>query len=535
MGEQMGAEAERGTKAPPRTTEADVDARLRAVAERIGVLSTRGDWDGMAGFLGDHWMEAWCALRPDELARLLSDAPASVFTAGRGGRVLHRALTLFLPGVPFAAVDEESAGTADEELGELDAIAVETVSLMRMRESGLAQLAGAGFERLGGRLARYENGLVDPLGDFGGMLRLQAGLAQLARGDFVAADAWFARAAERTPERLFFAQRDALANRALLHAAIGTRRTAEEILERIPSIPRASASWTEDSIDASCDVARLLLRLRRGDATALPRDVLSLPWRAIGTAWPLLLWVLAETELQRRRTEPLLSMVASVEQMRLPGVDGDGMAGSVIGLCRSIAQRASGRPVHASAVAPEWLETDVPLARVIRARLRLAEGDAAGALDIIRRIDERGGHIERVTGAANLTAIAAHLQLEDEASARAVAARLSRDDLAPGYLYLREPRTVALIASMPGFSDLVPVATGGGAAALADIGETLTTREREVFGMLMGDISVDEICRRLYVTRNTVKTHRRNLYRKLGVRSREQLRAIGLANPHLWR
>jgi DNA-binding CsgD family transcriptional regulator len=52
----------------------------------------------------------------------------------------------------------------------------------------------------------------------------------------------------------------------------------------------------------------------------------------------------------------------------------------------------------------------------------------------------------------------------------------------------------------------------------ADYG--LTAREREVLGLLVEDHTQKEIAEKLFVSPHTVDTHLRNIYRKLGVRSR---------------
>jgi LuxR family maltose regulon positive regulatory protein len=54
----------------------------------------------------------------------------------------------------------------------------------------------------------------------------------------------------------------------------------------------------------------------------------------------------------------------------------------------------------------------------------------------------------------------------------------------------------------------------------ATITEELTAKEQEVLGLLATRLSRREIGQRLYVSLNTVKTHQRAVYRKLGVESR---------------
>ena len=58
-------------------------------------------------------------------------------------------------------------------------------------------------------------------------------------------------------------------------------------------------------------------------------------------------------------------------------------------------------------------------------------------------------------------------------------------------------------------------------APSAPLAEPLTGREQAVASLLRKSMSVSEIARELYLSGNTVTTHRRAIYRKLGVRTRE--------------
>lgn len=62
--------------------------------------------------------------------------------------------------------------------------------------------------------------------------------------------------------------------------------------------------------------------------------------------------------------------------------------------------------------------------------------------------------------------------------------------------------------------------------------EPLTRRERVILSNLDEDVTLEEIATKLFVTRNTVKSQVRSVYRKLGVSSRaeavECARRIGL-------
>src|SRR3954447_18353541 len=69
-----------------------------------------------------------------------------------------------------------------------------------------------------------------------------------------------------------------------------------------------------------------------------------------------------------------------------------------------------------------------------------------------------------------------------------------------------------------------------GAGATASMGpELLTPREADVLELLRQGRSNAEIALALHVSIETVRTHRRNIYRKLGVRTRREL--AGLQTP----
>jgi LuxR family transcriptional regulator, transcriptional regulator of spore coat protein len=59
---------------------------------------------------------------------------------------------------------------------------------------------------------------------------------------------------------------------------------------------------------------------------------------------------------------------------------------------------------------------------------------------------------------------------------------------------------------------------------------TLTRRERVVLAELTEDVTLEEIATRLFVTRNTVKSQVRSVYRKIGVSTRAE--AVAWAEAH---
>jgi ATP/maltotriose-dependent transcriptional regulator MalT len=60
-------------------------------------------------------------------------------------------------------------------------------------------------------------------------------------------------------------------------------------------------------------------------------------------------------------------------------------------------------------------------------------------------------------------------------------------------------------------------------------GEQLTSREIEVLKYLSADKSIEQIGKTLHISKNTMKTHLRNIYRKLEVNDRKQAAEIAKA------
>ena len=54
----------------------------------------------------------------------------------------------------------------------------------------------------------------------------------------------------------------------------------------------------------------------------------------------------------------------------------------------------------------------------------------------------------------------------------------------------------------------------------------LTEREGEVFALLARGRDVGYIEQALFISRNTVNTHRKNLYRKLGIHTQQELLSL---------
>jgi len=80
-------------------------------------------------------------------------------------------------------------------------------------------------------------------------------------------------------------------------------------------------------------------------------------------------------------------------------------------------------------------------------------------------------------------------------------------------------------------NDYARLAQGVGADAAAGA-EELTVREQEVLRLLARGLTNKEIAAATHLATDTVKTHLRNIYRKLGVRNRSQAVSVALKLFH---
>lgn len=161
--------------------------------------------------------------------------------------------------------------------------------------------------------------------------------------------------------------------------------------------------------------------------------------------------------------------------------------------------------------------------------VRLALGAALRALgrpaDALPALDDAIAHLEQAPLHIDLVQARIERGLALHATGRRSAAILELEQAAavvarcedPGAVGTRLRAAVVLAGAGPGH------------------GRALTERELEILARLPGDASRREIAASLFVSFNTVQTHLRSIYRKLGVRSRAQAvtraRERGLIEP----
>lgn len=175
---------------------------------------------------------------------------------------------------------------------------------------------------------------------------------------------------------------------------------------------------------------------------------------------------------------------------------------------------------------------DVPLVSVIAAEVLRGAGRSAEAIRVLARISPQARRVSLVASSGYLTsALIAHEQGDATQSRRlferALDAAIPEGILQP--FTKRDARYRALLA------DHAAAGTAHGAfiaaritafdAAAPDgaaVGLPLSAREREIFGYLCTTMTAEEIAQALFVSVNTIRTHQRAIYRKLGVANRRE-------------
>jgi LuxR family maltose regulon positive regulatory protein len=236
---------------------------------------------------------------------------------------------------------------------------------------------------------------------------------------------------------------------------------------------------------------------RRGDAERLAREALAGQVHLPSTALPLVAYlpsaVLALGACERGELETAAALVGEAVRARDSGPL-RGAPHSLPVTCASARLLTlSGEPEQAVTrcragleLAREWRDSSlmVPAAllELARAHQALGDHDAAG------RVARAG--LARIAGARNAGVLAAELSSVES-----------------------------------------PMSAGRSLRAVDGVGE-LSAREVEVLRALAGSGNLREVADALYISRNTIKTHTRALYAKLGVGTREEAvgrgRALGL-------
>jgi LuxR family maltose regulon positive regulatory protein len=178
---------------------------------------------------------------------------------------------------------------------------------------------------------------------------------------------------------------------------------------------------------------------------------------------------------------------------------------------------------------------------ISQARVLLAQGDTSAALAVLgslRQQMEAKGWVDELLKVMVLQAVVLQVQCEKEKAAQVLGEALALAEPG-GYVrifvdegeamrWLIEKQSLNRDHPLSGYADKllaaftrpVPAPKSTVIHQKADMIEPLSEREMEVLKLLRSELSGPEIAQQLIVSLNTVRTHTKNIFHKLGVNNR---------------
>jgi LuxR family maltose regulon positive regulatory protein len=476
--------------------------------------------------LAEQWVELWLTREPADLARAVGRVPRD--------RLLAEPRLLFLAGALGVLPAAEAWGTADRFLGPSpvepgeevsSAVAALLLQANLHRRHGqfvegcaLAQQAAEVLGAHGGAAPLHERLVVLVQHELG-VLSLLAGEVESARTSLLAATGALPAVAPAVRLRL-------ASMLALVSSLAGELLAAEAFLGSVDQARDAGARTTRVGSDAAA-LARLLLRIDRWDLVQVEGFLRSRAPASFGWLWPVALHAHVQHSLVTGRHEQGLRLVdQAVDTVgRLPATS----------LCRDVVDASrAGLLVAVGHLGRAWDalregRTRTPVRQLAEAHVLYA----AGELDATRHLVRAVGASSHVTRRDRilLTALEAALALaaDDHVVADRSLAHVAVETTTQrwrSYLAHVPPEVLHALPEMTLTSHQKRAVREDPAIPWVPaplITAPLSPRERLVLRLIVDGAARTEVAEQLGVSVNTVKTHVRHLYAKLGVGNRAEL------------
>ena len=478
---------------------------LAAIANDLRTAHREGDSASVLRIVAERPLLAWYAIPIPETQAALTLAVSAPSSAPTEHRLIGGALLQLLKGeLPTTVFPDH-----------LQAIAL---ALRGLRDRLHGAPSSALQLQLSAREHRTATSLFDISDGVAAFESMQIGVTRMLRGDFADALVDFAAVRWNPGSTLPFLTRDAHAKEAVIHAFYGSPAAARRHLEAAAKAPR-TPSWVEAGIDAHLEIARAV---DDDDADAALHRLEQVPLADVGELWPFHIEALYRVHARLGRGE---SITRRLERMRAaaPSVRArDGMPGNIFDCV--LALDAFFRGDHAAAKSHN-ASVDPGFFRgaMMQAMLDIVAGNAESASRRLAGLRAATEGLDQLEGQRlALVAQAQHAQGRSDDALDALRALTELPDDA-GRLGARlltgELHDLARV-EIPTWEVLPCV------ALWPEDNIALTDRERELLVALHSGLTRTEIADRLFVSINTVKTHQRSLFRKLGVTTRAEAAAV---------
>ncbi|MFT4233884.1 MAG: LuxR C-terminal-related transcriptional regulator [Microbacterium sp.] len=493
----------------------DVDADLRGVVEQIEAAFRADDLEKVVALIGRNTTLAWVGIDPDR-SRAIFRA-----IAAKGIPLVDHA-----PLIPFLLSAHDGSGTATMAKAFVNP---EMLPTLRRLATMLSLVTRGQTAELPDALDAVDRDLADVTNvtyhddDLRMIALLESGLAAVQLGDFARGLGLYTLAQlQVTSPTLVPLTRLAYLRAALVHCCFGDPADGLRALDRANELPRLS-SWLE--IEATADEAIVRAATSLEDFASAREQLDAIPMHTLGPSWPFYIVTLRRVLLRMGDPAEFVKRLTLLEQLRFPMTPGIGFTGSVLAAVRAeylLFRGDTGRAAevmrtmdqsYIGTIAQQmWME-------LLSGRQRRAISLAS---ELSRSPAGRGLRDVEVWRCAGLATAYFGLGDADAAievlrSVLQVAGGLLPQDI--GYFSpdLREFAIEHVEGWPAADSRWTKLATHGH----RDAGISLTKREREVIRLLATDLKRDDIAAALFISPNTLKSHLRALFKKIGVSSRE--------------
>lgn len=323
-----------------------------------------------------------------------------------------------------------------------------------------------------------------------------------------------------------FAQRISAADLGLLAAVAGDLQAARLWLERASALAPLRGFFAKSGMYGE-HVATALVAIE-SLAPQLARAPLAITAKTVdrNEFWAFHLLARARLAILERNEQPVLTQLRALRRSRAAVAGEDTQSARLLAGAEAELLLATGATIRAGAVLAGAGDHPAVLATRATQLLHLGEAEAASTIAGTVVWAEHGGPIPRAI--ACLVRAAALLAREREDDA-VTAFRM-------GIGFVEEFGLRRVLGSVPRSSLERLAELAGVPLDLKDVPELypepaaraeLTERERLVLARLAEGLRLEEIANALYVSRNTLKTQMRSLYRKLDVHTMEDAIAEG--------
>lgn len=458
------------------------------------------DPSGALQLISEDPVGAWFAVEPEQLKTLLGDALDSAPKRARAvtAVAIHRYLSGADPGVPPA----EGGGSKE--------LWPEILSALASYGDGDPSSVAARLEAL---LASFPDhlGRIDTTGGELAFLAFELGVAQLLAGSLHDALASLHRVFSLPEPRVAALTRGARALSALIHALFGDPELSRVHLDLVSGDER-TRSWAEARIDAMCEVSESLLE--RGEE-GIAR-VNSVSPHVFAELWPLhAVAVHALYSENGYHQQALFRLLVQQAAHRETGYS-LGYPGSVFALQLGQQYLLAG-DIERAREHIGRADSRLTKFRLLSAELGLVTGEPATALDYLAELDRATLGLRRMDVWRSALVSHALVALDRSEDARV---EIRRTIVAWAGLTETESSQFPLIPANDG--TILSIQRDGRLNGAGAETPEFTSRELQLLHALSTGASRKQIAGSLFLSENTVKSHIRSLYRKLGARSREE-------------